>query len=110
MTENLTDGYKTSRQMILTCVTIKTPAEEFLYKRMIGLCCCKVVAHFAWDAQESARAGSRYVYIYKYVWFSSLIFSFKICGIELVCQTQHRFTLISWKTGPGQASTIPLEI
>ena len=37
------------------------------------------------------------------------MFSIKICGIELVCLAQQRFTLISSKTGPGQAPTIPLE-
>jgi len=30
---------------------------------MIGVCCCKFVVRFAWEAQESARAGARYINI-----------------------------------------------
>ena len=47
----------------------QNPRRGVLYKRMIGLCCCKLVVHFAWEAQESARAGARYIYIYKHLFF-----------------------------------------
>ena len=38
----------------------QNPRRGVLYKRMIGVCCCKFVVRFAWEAQESARAGARY--------------------------------------------------
>ena len=41
----------------------QNPRRGFLYKRMIGVCCCKFVVRFAWEAQESARAGARYINI-----------------------------------------------
>ena len=41
----------------------QNPRRGVLYKRMIGVCCCKFVVHFAWEAQESARAGARYINI-----------------------------------------------
>ena len=41
----------------------QNPCRGVLYKRMIGVCCCKFVVRFAWEAQESARAGARYINI-----------------------------------------------
>jgi hypothetical protein len=41
----------------------QNPRRGVLYKRMIGVCCCKFVVRFAWEAQESARAGARYINI-----------------------------------------------
>ena len=39
----------------------QNPRRGVLYKRMNGVCCCKFVVRFAWEAQESARAGARYI-------------------------------------------------
>ena len=39
----------------------------FFYKRVIRLWCCKLVGHFAWEAQESASAGAIYIYIFNYI-------------------------------------------
>ena len=41
----------------------QNPRRGVLYKRMNGVCCCKFVVRFAWEAQESARAGARYINI-----------------------------------------------
>ena len=41
----------------------QNPRKGVLYKPMIGVCCCKFVVLFAWEAQESARAGARYINI-----------------------------------------------
>ena len=41
----------------------QNPRRGVLYKRMIGVLCCKFVVRFAWEAQESARAGARYINI-----------------------------------------------
>ena len=41
----------------------QNPRRGVLYKRMNGVCCCRFVVRFAWEAQESARAGARYINI-----------------------------------------------
>ena len=41
----------------------QNPRRGVLYKHMNGVCCCKFVVRFAWEAQESARAGARYINI-----------------------------------------------
>ena len=61
----------------------QNPRRGVLYKRMIGVCCCNCSA-FCLGAQESARAGARYINI---VFFSV---SVNICccsGSELVGRT-----------------------
>ena len=37
------------------------PRRRVLYTRIVGLCCCHFVVHFAWEVQESARVGARYI-------------------------------------------------
>ena len=45
----------------------QNPRRGVLYNRMNGVCCCKFVVRFAWEAQESARAGARYINIFNIV-------------------------------------------
>ena len=65
----------------------QNPRRGALYKRMNGVCCCKFVVRFAWEAQESARAGARYIDILISLFFSV---SVNICccsGSELIGRT-----------------------
>ena len=45
----------------------QNPRKGALYKRMIGLCCCKLVVHFAWEAQKKRKGGRYIIYIYTHV-------------------------------------------
>ena len=63
---------------------VQNPRRGVLYKRMIGVCCCKFVVRFAWEAQESARAGARILISL----FFSVSVSICCCsGSELVGRT-----------------------
>ena len=46
----------------------------FFYKHVIRLWCCKLVGHFAWEAQESASAGAIYIYVTIYLYIYLVIY------------------------------------